>query len=97
MAPIAIIVVSAFLLTGFLKIASYITNKIRPPSSAGIGIKFIIPKFTLNNAVYPIKLMIPALTTESTLCYIPTGPFNISNENPPVNILANIPTTAEKI
>jgi regulator of sigma E protease len=36
MAPIAIIVVSAFLLTGFLKIASYITNKIRPPSSAGI-------------------------------------------------------------
>ncbi len=58
MAPIAIIVVSAFLLTGFLKIASYITNKIRPPSSAGIGIQ-LIPKFTLNNAVYPIRLIIP--------------------------------------
>ena len=53
-----------------------------PPSSAGIGSKFNIPKFKLITAPIYIRFIIPILAASETIPITPTGPAT-EFSNPP--------------
>ena len=83
--PISVIAVSFSSLNGFPLTPSTRFKRSLPPSSPGIGNKFMSPKLILRK---PIKLTRPknppVAATSPVKLKIATGPPNSSTENPPV-------------
>ena len=80
--PTECIIASLFGSNFFPLIASIPNINNLPPSSAGIGSKFNIPRFKLITAAIYIRLIIPILAASETIPITPTGPAT-EFSNPP--------------
>ena len=75
--------ISVSCFSGFLRIASTNNISIFPPSSAGIGNRFVTPNDSDISAKRYINSFIPFVS--ATTCDIPTGPIIWSIPTLPVN------------